>query len=277
METKTSSKLLQEFLTKAAIETAREQCPDKTFDEKTVQDIRDNAKSAVEEISQILHKIRNEGKKGAEAVVHLTPERITKMKTALDIKTYEVKINEKEKKAQFLRNGNEMYPAIPLDTAGHLNQASDLEIASIVVESIILILEIIGVGVPDDEEDVKKAIGIAVQALSKDSDLLQDVDKIKNDMNNYPAMAKDIFLLVIDTVNDGVFWAVVKALLSNMPWYDWVLTSAKIAAFIVTLIATDGLAEIAELVAILADASFFMEKLANLGTFKRMMLSFTSS
>lgn len=270
MASETTDKLFHSFITKAAIETAREQCPDKTLDKKTVEEIRNKAESTVKELSQTLHNIRKGGQKGEQAVSHLTPKRITKMKKALDMKTYQININEREKKAQIKRNGKEMYPTITLGSSGNLKQASDLQTASIVVEAIILVLEIIGIAIPDDEEEVKKVIKVVIEELGRDNTLLQDVEQIRKDHCDFPAMAKDIFMLVVDCFEDGLFWKIVKALLSDMPWYDWILTSAKIAAFITMLVATGGLADIAVLVTELVDATFFLEKLSNLGTFSKM-------
>ncbi|CAC5413453.1 unnamed protein product [Mytilus coruscus] len=277
MASKTTDKLFHSFITKAAIETAREQCPKKTLDKKTVEDIRNKAESTVKELSQTLHNIRKEGKIGEKTVSHLTSERITKMTKALDMKTYQININEKEKKAQIKRNGKEMYPAIALGSSGNIMQASDLQTASIVVEAIILVLEIIGIEIPDDEEEVKKVINIVIEELGNDNTLLQDVEQIRKDQDDFPAMAKDIFVLVVDCFEDGIFWKIVKALLSDMPWYDWILTSAQIAAFIAMLVATGGLADIALLVTKLVNAAFFLEKLVNLGTFSRMKMSLTTS
>lgn len=170
-----------------------------------------------------------------------------------------------------------MYPAITLGSLGNLKQASDYQIASIVVEAIILVLELIGVEIPDDEEEIKKVIDIVIIELEKDHKLLEDVEQIRKDKDNYPAMAKDIFVLVVDTFEDGIFWQIVKALLSNMPWYEWVATSAQIAAFIAMLVATGGIADIALLVAKLVNAAFFLEKLVNLGTLSRMKMSLSAS
>lgn len=99
MAAEASTKLLNSFIIKAAIETAREQCPEKTLDQNTVANARQKAASTVNDLSQILHKIRKEGKNGEEVVSHLTPERIAKIKKALDMKTYQININEKEKKS----------------------------------------------------------------------------------------------------------------------------------------------------------------------------------
>ncbi|XP_071180972.1 uncharacterized protein [Mytilus edulis] len=271
------TKLFNSFIIKAAIETAREQCPEKTLDQNTVANARQKAASTVNDISQILHKIRKEEKNGEEVVSHLTPERISKIKKALDMKTYQININEKEKKAQITRNEKDMYPVITLGSLGNLKQASDYQIASIVVEAIILVLELIGVEIPDDEEEIKKVIDIVIIELDKDHKLLEDVEQIRKDKDNYPAMAKDIFVLVVDTFEDGIFWQIVKALLSNMPWYEWVATSAQIAAFIAMLVATGGIADIALLVAKLVNAAFFLEKLVNLGTLSKMKMSLSAS
>lgn len=277
MAAEASTKLFNSFIIKAAIETAREQCPEKTLDQNTVANARQKAASTVNDLSQILHKIRKEGKNGEEVVSHLTPERISKLKKALDMKTFQININEKEKKAQIKRNGKDMYPAITLGSLGNFKQASDYQIASIVVEAIILVLELIGVEIPDDEEEIKKVIDIVIIELDKDHKLLEDVEQIRKDKDNYPAMAKDIFVLVVDTFEDGIFWQIVKALLSNMPWYEWVATSAQIAAFIAMLVATGGIADIAILVAKLVNAAFFLEKLVNLGTLSRMKMSLSVS
>lgn len=277
MAAEASTKLFNSFIIKAAIETAREQCPEKTLDQNTVANARQKAASTVNDLSQILHKIRKEGKNGEEVVSHLTPERISKIKKALDMKTYQININEKQKKAQIKRNGKDMYPAITLGSLGNFKQASDYQIASIVVEAIILVLELIGVEIPDDEEEIKKVIDIVIIELEKDHKLLEDVEQIRKDKDNYPAMAKDIFVLVVDTFEDGIFWQIVKTLLSNMPWYEWVATSAQIAAFIAMLVATGGIADIALLVAKLVNAAFFLEKLVNLGTLSKMKMSLSAS
>lgn len=113
-----------------------------------------------------------------------------------------------------------MYPTTTLGSSGNLKQASDLQTASIVVEAIILVLEIIGIEIPDDENEVKKVINIVIEELGRYNTLLQDVEKIRNDRDDLPAIAKDIFVLVVDAFHDGIFWKIVKALLSDMPWYD---------------------------------------------------------
>ncbi|VDI16525.1 Hypothetical predicted protein [Mytilus galloprovincialis] len=273
MASETVDKLLHSFVTKAAIETAREQCPDKTLDKETVEEIRQKADTTAKELSQTLHKIRKEGKNGEMAVSHLTLDRVTRMKKALDMKTYEININEKEKTAQINRDGQEMYPAINLGSSGNIMQASDLQTASIVVEAIILVLEIIGIEVPDNVKEVKKVIKIVTDELNNENTLRKDVEQIRKDQDDFPAMAKDIFVLVIDCLGDGLFWKITKALLSDMPWYDWILTSAKISAFVALLVATGGLADIAILVTKLVNAAFFLEKLVNLGTLNSMKMS----
>lgn len=59
-----------------------------------------------------------------------------------------MKINNGEKEVEIMRNGTQLYPTISRGNAANLNQAIDFQVARIVVEAIILVLDIIGLRIP---------------------------------------------------------------------------------------------------------------------------------
>ncbi|XP_041457485.1 uncharacterized protein LOC121409643 [Lytechinus variegatus] len=265
--------MFDEFITKAALHTVMERFPDdykKASDQGKIKELRKATEVTVSEVNQMLHA-REKGFKLKDVLVQLPGDRINGMAKALGKKTFEMTTDGQVVKVT--RDGAMFLPDISLTCLNsNRNKASKLQIASIVVECVILILELIGVDIPDDEEEVKKAIQIALDDLDKSKTLINDVDKIQKDYEkgDYPAMAKDMFVLVVDSFHEDIFWDMTKALLSGMPWYDWIITSAQIAAFIAMLVATEGVAEIAELVVELTKAAFFLEKLANLVNLKEI-------
>lgn len=272
-----SKKIFTEFMTKAAIQTVIDEFPEQNFDQETIQRMRKEAESTVKELTETLHKIKTEERRGEDAVSHLSAERIEKMKKALDMKTFEIRITEAEKKAEIRRNGNVMYPSISLDTVANINQATNLQIASIVVEALIVVLDLVGVNIPDDAETIRRVIDVVVNQLGKSNNLQNDVEQIREDRGDYLAMARDIFTLVIDTFYDGIFWSITKALLYQMSWTDWIISAGRISAFLATLVGTGGLAQLSSLVTELVNAAFFLQKLVNLGNLQKMKLAITAS
>ncbi|XP_063956667.1 uncharacterized protein LOC135154453 [Lytechinus pictus] len=265
--------IFDEFKAKAALHTVMERFPDdykRASDEGKIEELRKASEATLIEVNQMLHA-REKGYKLKDVLAQLPGDRINGMARALGKKTFVMTVEGQV--AKVTRDGAMFLPDINLTClSSNRNKASQLQIASIVVECIILLLELIGINIPDDEEEVKRAIQIALDALGKSKTLIDDVDKIQKDCKNgdYLAMAKDMIVLVVDSFNEDVFWDITEALLSEMKWYDWIITSAQIAAFIAMLVATEGVAEIAELVAELADAAFFLEKLANLANLQEI-------
>lgn len=262
MARKNLDKLSMEFRIDAAVYSAMKKYPKEILSEEQEKKLQEAARSTIEEISMTL-KNKKERKKGVNAIAHLQTERITKIKRSLDMKTYSVTVSNDSKKVEFKRKNKEFYEPILLKTSENFKDASFLQITSIVVEAFILVLNLVGIEVPDDEDTLRKIIDAVKTALGQFNTLLEDVNNIMNS-NDLAEIAYNILMLVIDAYDTDIFWDIIEAIMSEMSWFDYVLSFVKVAAFVASLVFTGGIAEIADLILQISSAISFIEKLANL-------------
>lgn len=125
-----------------------------------------------------------------------------------------------------------------------------MQYASIVVEAVLLVLSATGISVSPSSGTVEKATEEVAQVLKSSSKFEKAVEAFIDawkSASGAVGKAKAVFFLMKDTYAAGVLWTVIKALCSNMAWYDWLETSAKVTAMLIAALATDGAALIAKI------------------------------
>ena len=201
----------------------------------------------------------------------LPPGRLEDIENGLKMTTYRVEIVEKVAKVTFVDGTDFM--TIHLDTLADINYASYVQIASIIIEGVLLVLTVIGLKVPISNAILKKTTKLVVGDLQKSSAFRQAVTKFVeswDSTSSFFAKAKALFYLLKDTYSLGMLWNIIKTLCSNMGWLDWLKAAALIAAQLVAAFATGGLALIAKIALALKSAYDFVQKIRNLNTLKEM-------
>ena len=153
-----------------------------------------------------------------------------------------------------------------------INTATWLQIASVIVEAVLLILTAVGISV-DVSESVIEETAQEVASTVESSSLLQNaVKQLEKAFENGSAWdkAKAIFYLIKDSYSAGILWTIIKSLCSNMSTWDWIKTAGIVSAMIIAALATDGAALIAKIVLALNSAYEFVKKVSNLGELNAM-------
>jgi hypothetical protein len=140
--------------------------------------------------------------------------------------------------------------------------------ASILVEATLLVMSAVGISVSPSAKAVDKAVEEAAQAIQSSSKLEKALEAFVTAWNNAGGSAyqkaKALFFLIKASNAGGILWKIIKAVCSNMAWYEWLETAAKVTAMIIAALATDGVALIAEIALIVLSAIDFARKIANL-------------
>lgn len=205
-----------------------------------------------------------------ELLSHLPQERIDLIRHSFDIQTFYPSVDKEEKFCEFLRDGVPVWPKIQIDTEEGLRSANIATVATILVECVCFILNLVGASPP--QKAILAAVNVATKWLDKStsatSELTSPIESMKEAFRNhdFTKLATLIVGLIIKLFKDfrSHFWEIVKTLMSNMSWFDWVLFAAKLAAFVLAMIASGGVAVVARIVKIIIDAASFLLKLKKL-------------
>lgn len=221
-----------------------------------------------ETVSKLLTCLNRKGEKSINDLPHVGLDKMKKNYTYV----MTIRSDQGRKLVKITRDGKEFSPTIDLSSQIGVVQAIDAQTVSILIEAVILVLQLIGIHIQDDQATINRAVGVARSALEKSDVVVTEVDAIIAAYRNgsMRSVATAVLRLVIGLHREGVLWDIIRQLLSSMNWYEWILTAVQIAAFIATLVATDGIASIAELVLEVINAAFFLAKLANMATLNAM-------
>ena len=203
---------------------------------------------------------------------YLPEDRIKLIEGALGIPTFRVEITKKKDGkhgVQFTREGAEFLPGKQLTTVADIESASFIQMASILVETVLLVMQAVGIEISPSSSTIEATVKETVTAIKNSSKLqraiAQFIDSWEKAGGNALSKAKAIFSLIKDSYAGGILWTIIKSLCRNVKWYDWLETSVKVAAMIIAALATDGAALIAEIALIVLSAIDFARKIANLG------------
>ena len=200
--------------------------------------------------------------------MHLDPARVEMLKKALTIPTYEMRLNMREDGhwADITRDGDEFMPSVKLDTFAAIDRASYIQMASIIVEAVLLVMSANGIRVKVNNKVLARTTNGVVPAVQKSGALQKVVQQLKEAFASGSTYnrAKAIFNVIKVSNSVGILWQIIKGLCSNMNAWDWMKTSAMVSTMIIAALATDGVALIAEIVLALHSAHTFARKVTNL-------------
>lgn len=199
---------------------------------------------------------------------HLDPARVEMIKGGLTIPTYEMRLNMRQDGywADITRDGDEFLPSVKLDTFEAVDRASCIQMASIIVEAVLLTMSVVGITVKVSNKVLARTTNEVVPAVQKSSALQKAVQQLKEAFASSSTYnkAKAIFKLIQASNSVGILWNIIKGLCSNMNTVDWLKTSAMVSTMLIAALATDGAALIADIVLALHSAYTFARKVTNL-------------
>ena len=201
---------------------------------------------------------------------HLPSHRVEMIKTGLQVPTYRLDITKKDDGHHWVditRDGKEFMPSKKLNTIKAVDVTSWIQIASIVVEAVLLVVQAVGIKVAVSTSTITKTAEEIIPVIESSSQLQKAVQALEEAAKGGSKweIAKAIFRLIKDSYSAGILWKIIKGLCSNMSWWDWTKTGAIVSAMIIAALATDGVALIAKIVLALNSAYEFIKKLTNLG------------
>ena len=200
---------------------------------------------------------------------HYSEHRLELVKTALQVPTYQLQISKKQDGHQWVditRSGKKFMDPICLESLASINTSKWIQIASIVVEAILLVCQAVGIKVAVSESTILKTAEEIVPVIESSSALQKAVEGLQAaaESGSKWEIAKAIFTLIKDSYSAGILWKVIKSLCSNMSTWDWIKTAGIVTAMIIAALATDGAALIAKIVLALNSAYEFIKKLTNM-------------
>ena len=142
-----------------------------------------------------------------------------------------------------------------------------VQMASIIIEGVMLVLSVIGLKVPISNAVLKKTTTEVVEALESSSAFTKACEKFVESWDSASgklAQAEALFYLLKDTFSLGILWKIIKSLCSNMSTWDWIKAAALITAQLIAAFTTGGFALIAKIVLALNSAYDFYKKIKNL-------------
>ena len=142
-----------------------------------------------------------------------------------------------------------------------------MQVASIIIEGVLLFLDIVGLGIAVSNEIKKTCSKEIVKELAASSAFEQAWAKFLSEWDiadNLISQAKALFHLLKDTYTLGILWTIIKTLYTGKGWWDWIKAAAVIIAQIIAAHATGGLALLAKIALALKSAYDFINKIKNL-------------
>lgn len=207
---------------------------------------------------------------------HLPPNRVNMIETGLKVPTYAIDINKKEDGhhwADITRNGKMFMASRKLDTTEAVQGTSWIQMASILVEAVLLVLQCVGIKVAVSEQVIERTAQEVVVVVENSSQLQRAIKALQEAAQGGSKweIAKAIFNLIKDSYSASILWKIIKSLCSNMSTWDWIKTAGIVSAMIIAALTTDGAALIAKIVLALNSAYEFIKKLTNLSTLDTLM------
>ena len=233
------------------------------------------ARKAAEEEVNLAEEIRAGPCDDIEArlLKHLPKHRVDPIKTGLEVPTYGLDIQKTHESGRpqvnITRDGKPfLMESVELNGAAAFSKASWIQIASIVVEAMLLVLQTVGIKVAVSKQAIAKTAEEIIPVIESSSQIQKAVQALEEAAKGGSKLeiAKAIFYLIKDSYSASILWKIIKGLCSNMSTWDWIKTAGIVTAVIIAAFATDGMALIAKIKIVLAlnSAYEFMKKLTNL-------------
>ena len=236
------------------------------------------AREAAEEemkLSELLSPLPSEPDIADILAKHLPQRRLELIRTGLQVQTYRLDIKQKSDGHYWVditRDGKQFMKSKELNTVAAIDETNWIQMASIIVEAVMLVLQVVGIKVVVSEQVIAKTTEEVIPMIKSSSQLqkaIEALDRAAQSGSNME-MAKAIFHLIKDSYSAGILWNIIKSLCSNMTPWDWGKTAGIVTAMIIAALATDGVALIAKIVLALNSAYEFVKKLTNVDELKTL-------
>ena len=182
--------------------------------------------------------------------------------------TYKININRREigkPTVDFIRDGKTFKPTEELATLKDIENTKVMQYASIIIEAVLLVIEVVGIAVEVSDYVMHK---VAQETAKSSSILQQELDNLQKVFEDSSSTvyqkANAIFILIKDSYLASILWTIIKGLCSNTSYWDWMKTAGTVTAMIIAAIDTGGAALIAKIVLALDSAYEFCKKIVNL-------------
>ena len=167
-------------------------------------------------------------------------------------------------------DGVTFFHAPDLTNAEQAEQATAVQIISIIYEGFGLIIGLSGISVPKATPKVLQKISKIIDcALKSSPKLARVVNRLINVFCSKSASLGDKATALFNVVSTIATYTLtlkrfIKALFSGLPWYRWAILVLKTIAFILTTVLTGGVVLVAKITLLLADAVTFTLKFTHL-------------
>lgn len=200
---------------------------------------------------------------------HLPPYRVALIEQGFLPQTYQILIKKKVDGfyyADFIRDEKSIFSQKKLDNRLAISDTSNFQIASIIVEAVLLLLQAAGKVVSVDEGVIASIAQEILPVIENSSQLHRAVEalQVATESDSKYDMAVAIYNLIVDTYSLGILWQIIQSLCRNMSYWDWIETSTIVTAMIIATLATNGVALTARILLALNAAYRFINKLTNL-------------
>ena len=201
---------------------------------------------------------------------HLPKHRVELIQTGLQVPTFRLDISKKDDShywADITRDGKPFMASKKLNTLAAVNETSWNQMASIIIEAVILVLNAVGIEISVSQKVILKVVQEIIPVIEKSSEIQQAIKALQEAMErgSISDSARAIFNLIKACYSAGILWQIIKELCSNMSKTDWARTIANVSAEIIATFASGGVALIAEIALALKSAYDFTKKFVNLG------------
>ena len=199
---------------------------------------------------------------------YLPENRLKLIEEGFNQQTYQIHITKKMDVyyADFFRDGKAIFSQKKLNTLNAIALTSYIQMASIIVEAVLLILHAVGIQLAVGEQVITRTAEEIIPVIEVSRPLQRAIEALREAAEGGPGWdtATAIFNLIKEVFSAGILWQIIKSLCTNMSWFDWVKTSIIVTVNIIAALATDGVGLIAKIVLALNTAYEFINKLTNL-------------
>jgi len=131
-------------------------------------------------------------------------------------------------------------------------------VAKVIIDVVLIAIGASALSGEINGETVDAVAGAAEEGLVEIEQLAADI----NNAQTTAEMAKAVFAILSKIYDIGCLGAVISAIFKSLSWWDMILYGIVSIATIVALVATDGVAFIAEVAIILVSGAFLLEDVA---------------
>ena len=172
-----------------------------------------------------------------------------------------------EKCVSITRNGETFMESIKLVSSDDRVRARNTQIASIAIESILLLVNVVGIHTSVSTGVLQKLSTEVSVAVSKSAAILGAFGGLRRAMQTgtHLQQASGIWNAIRTTYSAGILMTILRGLLHNMSYWDWVKSVMEMIAVIAASIPMEGGALILKIAMALAQANIlFINKFRNI-------------